>query len=139
MCLLKKDTPSIWNEQAQESLYALNKSFISTPLLKPMDYSKDYLLYVSAYEGTIGMVLVQEDDKLHENVIFYISRNLVIPELKYSHVEKLSLAFSHTAQQLRHYIFLCKTTVVSDVNPFKYILTRYIIGGEYNKWIVILQ
>jgi hypothetical protein len=29
--------------------------------------------------------------------------------------------------------------VVDDVNPFKYILTKHIIGGKYNKWIVILQ
>jgi hypothetical protein len=29
--------------------------------------------------------------------------------------------------------------VVVDVNPFQYVLTRRIIGGKYNKWIVILQ
>jgi hypothetical protein len=25
------------------------------------------------------------------------------------------------------------------VNPFQYVLSRHIIGGEYNKWIFILQ
>jgi hypothetical protein len=29
--------------------------------------------------------------------------------------------------------------VVADVNPFQYVITRRIIGGKYNKWIVILQ
>jgi hypothetical protein len=29
--------------------------------------------------------------------------------------------------------------MVADVNPFQYILTRRIIGGKYNKRIVILQ
>jgi hypothetical protein len=29
--------------------------------------------------------------------------------------------------------------VAADVNPFQYILTRCIIEGKYNKWIVILQ
>jgi hypothetical protein len=29
--------------------------------------------------------------------------------------------------------------VVSDVNPFQYVLTRHTIGGKYNKWISILQ
>ena len=29
--------------------------------------------------------------------------------------------------------------MVDDVNPFQYVLTRRIIGGKYNKWIVILQ
>ena len=28
---------------------------------------------------------------------------------------------------------------MAHVNPFQFILTRRMIGGEYNKWIVILQ
>jgi hypothetical protein len=32
-----------------------------------------------------------------------------------------------------------KTIVVVDVNPFQYILTRFIIGEKYNKWIVVVQ
>ena len=45
----------------------------------------------------------------------------------------------NVVQILRHYILLCKTTMVADVNSFQYVLTRRIIGGNYNKWIVILQ
>jgi hypothetical protein len=85
------------------------------------------------------MVLVQEDDELHEHVIYSLSRNLVGPELKYSHVEKLYLVIVHAFQWLRHYILLCKTIEVANVNPFQYFLTRHIIGGKYNKWIFILQ
>ena len=29
--------------------------------------------------------------------------------------------------------------VVVDVNPFQYVLSRWIVGGKFNKWIVILQ
>jgi hypothetical protein len=29
--------------------------------------------------------------------------------------------------------------VVSNINPFQYVLNRHIIGGTYNKWISILQ
>ena len=90
-------------------------------------------------EGTAGMVLVQEDNELHEHIVYYLSRNLVGLELKYSHVEKLGLVVVHAVQILRHYILLCKTTVVAAINPFQYILTRHIIWGKYNKWIVILQ
>jgi hypothetical protein len=85
------------------------------------------------------MVLIQEDDELHEHIIYYLSQNLIGPELKYSHVEKLALAVVHAVQRLCHYILLHKTTMVIDVNPFQYVLTRHIIGGKYNKWIVILQ
>ena len=97
MCLLKKDTLFIWDERAHESFDALNKALVSTPLLKPLEYSRDYLHYIATYKGT---------------VVYYLSRNLVGPELKYSHVEKLALASVHAVERLRHYILLCKTTVV---------------------------
>ena len=29
--------------------------------------------------------------------------------------------------------------VVAHINPFQFVLTRRMIGGKYNKWIVILQ
>jgi hypothetical protein len=35
--------------------------------------------------------------------------------------------------------FFARLLWLSDVNPFQYVLTRHIIGGKYNKWIVILQ
>jgi hypothetical protein len=139
MCMLKKDTTFIWDERAQDSFNTLKKALVSVPLLKSLDYSRYYLLYIVVSQETIGMVLVQEDDKLHEHVIYYLSRNLVGPEINYSHVEKLDLVVIHVVQRLRHYILLCKTTVFVDVNPFQYVLSRHIIGGKYNKWIVILQ
>jgi hypothetical protein len=100
MRLLKKDTPFIWDERAQESFDALNKSLVSAPQLKYSNYSRDYLLYIATSEETIGMVLVQEDDELHEHVIYYLSGNLVGLRLNYSHFEKIALAVIHTIQRL---------------------------------------
>jgi hypothetical protein len=58
---------------AQESFDSLKKDLVSVPLLNPPDYSRDYLLYISTSEDTIGMVLVQKDDELHKHVIYYLS------------------------------------------------------------------
>ena len=60
-------------------------------------------------------------------------------EIHYSHVEKLALATVHAVQRLRHYILLRQTLGVAHVNPFQFVLTCRMIGGKYNKWIVILQ
>ena len=87
-------------------------------MISPPDYSRDFLLYVAASLETIGMVLVQEDEELQEHVIYYLSRNLIDAELRYSHVEKLSLATVHVVQRLRHYILLRQTLVVAHVNRF---------------------
>ena len=85
------------------------------------------------------MVLVQVDEELHEHVIYYLSRNLIDAEIYYSYVEKLSLATVHVGKRLRHYILLHHSLVVAHVNPFQFVFTRRMIGGKYNKWIVILQ
>ena len=136
---LKQDTPFVWDETTQLAFEELKKALLSAPLLHPPDYSRDFILYLAASESTIGVVLVQEDDKLVEHVIYYLSCALAGPELRYSHVDKLALAAVYAVQRLRHYILLRTTTVVANVNPFQYVLSRWIVGGKFNKWIVILQ
>jgi len=42
MCLLKKDSTFIRDEWTQESFDALKKALVSTPLLKFLDYSRDF-------------------------------------------------------------------------------------------------
>ena len=86
------------------------------PVLSPPDYNHDFLIYVAASMETVGMVLVQEDEEIHEHVIYYLSQNLIDAEIHYSHVEKLALATIHAVQRFRHYILLRQTLVVSHVN-----------------------
>ena len=74
MRLLKQDTPFVWDEIAQLTFKALKKALLSAPLLRPPDYSRDIILYLAASESTIGVVLVQEDDRLQEHVVYYLSR-----------------------------------------------------------------
>ena len=102
MRLLKQDTPFLWDETAQLAFEALKKALLSAPLLHPPDYTKDFILYLIASESSIGVVLVQGDNKLQEHVVYYLSRALVGPELRYSHVEKLALATVYVVQKLHH-------------------------------------
>ena len=138
MILLKKGVPFFWDEFSQFSFDALKKT-LTSPLLSPPNYSRDFLLYLLVAESTIGMVLVQEEDALSKHVIYYLSRSLVGPELWYSSIEKLALAAVHVVQRLKHYIILRKTYVLAATNPFQFVLSRRVIGGKYNRWIVILQ
>jgi hypothetical protein len=118
MHLLKKYVPFFWDEAAHRSFDALKHALTTTPLLRPPNYNKDFLLYLAAVESTIGMVLIQEDDSFLEYVIYYLSRGLVGPELNYSHIKKLALAVVHAVQWFYHYVLFHKTTVIAVVNPF---------------------
>jgi hypothetical protein len=106
LCLLKKGVPFVWDEFTQQSFNVLKNALMFAPLLSPPDYSRDFFLYITTMKSTIGMVLVQEDDRMQDHVIYYLSRGIIWPELNYFHVEKLALASIHVVHRLRHYIFL---------------------------------
>jgi hypothetical protein len=111
----------------------------NAPLISAPNYNRDYILYISASAVSVAGVLVQIGDDDHEHVIYYISKNLSGPPLKYKHKEKLALAVVLTVQKLRHYILLRTTKVVVDSNPMQYLLSRRKINGKFARWIVILQ
>lgn len=85
------------------------------------------------------MVLVQADTAHVENVIYYLSRGLDGADLWYPYVKKLALEAAFVVQRFHHYIILQTTTIISDANPMRYILSRQVLGGWYSKWEVILS
>ena len=76
------------------------------------------------------MVLVQDDDDGDEHVIYYLSWNLLDPEMRYAHVKKLVLAAVQVIQRFRRYSLLRTVTAISECNPMTYILSRQLLGGE---------
>jgi hypothetical protein len=79
MRLLKKGVPFHGDEATQHSFEALKHTLTSSTLLRPPNYNKYFLFYLFVAESTIGMVLVQEDDLVEDNLIYYLSRGLVGP------------------------------------------------------------
>ena len=69
------------------------------------------------------MVLVQETDDDQEHVVYYLSKSLSSPKIRYSHVEKLALVAVIVVQRIHHYILLRKTTIIANANPMYYVLT----------------
>ena len=136
--MLKQSVPFIWDEIADKYFDALKNVLTHAPLFHSPNYHHGYFLYLAAYDSTIGMVLVQEDESHNEHVIYYLSQNLNPMEIKYSHVDQLALEVVQAVQHFRYYILLRKTTVISNCNPMMYILTKQLLGGKYSKWIVIL-
>ena len=137
--MLQKDTHFIWDETTQHSFDALKHALTHMNLFHPLNYARDYILYLDGSTSTIYMVLVQEDNDDDKHVIYYLSKSLSGPELRYSHVEKLALATVIDVQRFRHYILLRTTTVIAASNPMYHILKRQVLGRKYSKWIIILQ
>jgi hypothetical protein len=137
--LLRHDIPFHWDDHAQQSFDDLKTALSNAPLISAPDYNRDYILYVSTSAVSVAGVLVQLGDDNHEHVIYYVSKNLLGPPLKYKHEDKLALTVVLTVQKLCHYILLRTTKVVTDSNPMQYLLSRRQVNDKFARWIVILQ
>jgi hypothetical protein len=96
----------------------------NAPLISTPDYNRDYILYVSASTILVAEVLIQLGDENREHVIYYVSKNLSGPPLKYKNKEKLALVVILAVQKLRHYILLRTNKVVADSSPMQYLLSH---------------
>ena len=61
MRLLKKDTLFYWDDQAKWAFDNLKHALTHSPMIDPLDYSKDFLLYIVASTTIITMVLTQDN------------------------------------------------------------------------------
>ncbi|GLJ30928.1 hypothetical protein SUGI_0616090 [Cryptomeria japonica] len=98
--LLHKGVTFKWTEQCQSAFQALKEYLLSPPILMPPIEGKSFLLYISATEIALGVLLAQQDENGKERAIYYISRTLVGYELNYSTIERACLATPHKSSDI---------------------------------------
>jgi hypothetical protein len=100
LLLMHHDIPFRWDKHAQTNFDDLKYALSNAPLISPTDYDCDYILYSLALVVLVAGVFIQLGDDGREHVIYYISKNLSDPPLKYNHDEKLALEIVLTVQKL---------------------------------------
>ena len=106
-------------------------------MLVPPQQGKPFKLYISADDKTIGSTLMQEF-KGNERVVFYLSRRLLDPEIRYSSTKKLCLCLYFSCTKLRHYLLSVECTVVSKTDVIQHMLSMPILNVRMGKWILAL-
>ena len=74
--LLNKDIKFQWNEQCQESMYALKNNMVRTPILVFPYWKKEFHVHVDASFATFGIVLEQPGECSIDHTITFASRRL---------------------------------------------------------------
>ena len=74
-----------------------------------------------------------------ERVVFYLSRRLLDPKIRYSPIEKLCLCLYFSCTKLRHFLLSTECTVVSKAVVIKHMLSMSILNGRMRKWILALS
>lgn len=120
-------------EQALEGI----KSYLAElPLLTKSVAAEALYLYIAMGEHYISSVLVKEKRMMQKSV-YFVSKALQGPKLRYAEIEKTTLMVMITARKLRQN-FLSHLIKVRTNLPFKQNLGRLDLSGLMVKWAVEL-
>ncbi|XP_078153726.1 uncharacterized protein LOC144548890, partial [Carex rostrata] len=136
--LTKKNVPFKWDSECQIAFERVKQYLLRPPVLAAPIPGKPLILYTTALEGSLGALLAQENKEGKENALYYLSRMLVGAESNYTPIEKHCLALVFAIKKLRHYMLSHKVTLVSRVDPIRYLMTRPMLTGRLAKWAIIL-
>ena len=99
---MKRNNRFVWTKECEEAFVKLKEYLASPPVLcKPQDITP-LRLYFAITERAISAVLVQDQDQT-QRPIYFVSKVLQGPEVRYQALEKAALAVVFSARRLRHY------------------------------------
>ena len=138
--MLKKEVPTIWNEQCQEAFEKIKNYLIKLPILVPPVPEKPLLLYLTTANTAMGALLAQYiEETRKENAIYYISKNMLAYEEKYSPLEKTCVALLWATRKLKHYMLAFKILLIVRMDPLKYLMEKPVQDGKTAKWVLLLS
>ena len=136
--LLRKNQPTVWNNDCQLAFEKIKECLLSPPVLVPPTSGRPLLLYLSVSNIALGCMLAQLDDSRKERSIYYLSKRMLEYECKYIMIERLYLALIWATRRLRHYVTEYSILLVSRLDPLRYLLDRPVLTGRLMRWLVLL-
>jgi hypothetical protein len=135
--LLRKESAFEWTEECDQALRHLKKALSEPPVLSRPNDEEVLYLYIAVASEAVSAVLIRETTE-GQKPIYFTSKALQGPELRYLLIEKVALALINAARRLRHY-FLAHTVVVRTDQPIKSLLSRPDMAGRMLKWSLELS
>ncbi|GAU41894.1 hypothetical protein TSUD_170050 [Trifolium subterraneum] len=130
--LLRKETTFEWTEECEGALQHLKRALSEPPVLtRPIEDEKLYL-YLAVASEAISAVLIRETEQ-GQKPVYFVSKALQGPELRYLQIEKIALAVIMAARKLRYY-FPVHSIVIRTDQPVKQLLARPDMVGRMLKW-----
>lgn len=138
--LLKKgaDVQRDWNQSHEIAMMELKTKLTSTPVLVSDDGVSKIELYTDASIKGIGAVLMLEEERGLQPVVF-ISRRLTPAEEKYHSNELECLALVWALNKLRHHVYGRPLTIKTDSSVLRWLSQKKDLSGRLARWIITLQ
>ena len=118
--LLKKGNAFEWTSECEAAFLDFKEYLSCPPILSKPEVEKPLFLYPLVSNASIAEALVREDSR-QQHPVYFISKVLQGPEIRYRKNEKVALALVIAARRLRQY-FQAHTIVVRTDQPIRQIL-----------------
>ena len=102
--LLRKNYPTVWNDDCQRAFERIKECLLSSPVLVPPIPGRPLLMYLLVLDMALGCMLAQLDDSGKEQAIYYLSKRILEYECIYIMIERLYLTLVWATRSLRHYV-----------------------------------
>ncbi|GAU33418.1 hypothetical protein TSUD_21110 [Trifolium subterraneum] len=135
--LLRKESAFEWTEECEQTLQHLKKTLFEPPVLSHPDEGEVLYLYLTVASEVVSATLIRETLE-GQKPVYFTSKALQGPELRYQRIEKVVIALVNAARRLRHYL-LAHTIVVRTDQPIKSLLVRPDMAGRMLKWSLELS
>jgi len=132
----KRNSRFVWTRECEAAFLKL-KEYLANPLVlcKPQ-LGTPLRLYFAVREKEISSVLLQEHDLVQKS-IYFVSKMLQGPEVRYQAIEKATLIVVFSALRLRHYFQIFTVIVMTD-HPIRKVLQKPDVAGKMVRWAVEL-
>ncbi|XP_058724210.1 uncharacterized protein LOC131595762 [Vicia villosa] len=135
--LLRKEAAFEWSEECEQALSHLKQVLSKPPVLSRPDSNEVLYLYLAVSGEAASAALIRETED-GQKPVYFTSKALQGPEVRYQQIEKIALALITAARRLRYY-FLAHTIVVRTDQPIKQLLSRPDMAGRMLKWSLELS
>nr|CAN66357.1 hypothetical protein VITISV_037956 [Vitis vinifera] len=119
--LLRKNQPTVWNNDCQFVFEKIKENLLSPPVLVPPMPGRPLLPYLSVSDMALGCMLAQIDDLGKERAIYYLSKRMLEYEMRYIMIERLCLALVWATRILRHYMTEYSVHLISRLDLLRYL------------------
>ena len=132
--LQKKSVWFIWNQQCQDSFEKLKQLLTTTPVLKIVDPSKDFVVCTDASKKGVGGVLTQEG-----YIISYESLKLKEHEENYVVHDLELVSIMNALKMRRHYLIGKKFMLWIDNIGLNTYLIKKTLNACQARWLAFLS
>uniref|UniRef100_A0A0D2YKU3 RNA-directed DNA polymerase n=1 Tax=Fusarium oxysporum (strain Fo5176) TaxID=660025 RepID=A0A0D2YKU3_FUSOF len=139
--LTKKDVPFIWDDTCEKAFVRLKEAFITAPILRPFDWTKDVILETDASDYVSAGVLSQYDNEGRLHPVAFFSKKHTATECNYEIYDKELMAIIRCFEEWRPELEGAPSPirVITDHKNLEYFTTTKLLNRRQARWSEFLS